>query len=560
MEIENIVNLEGLEEFIDLVKCKICFMISIKPVSCKQCESVFCRDCLTKWHEKNNTCPIRCKDFAINEEPRLVKNILSKFYYLCKNCKNKICLNEFENHSQFCSETKICCPDCYQLIRKTFLSTHSKFFCENATVQCLLCRSLVKRKIIESNNSDLNPVSSFYLNRIKELEKELGRKNDIIEGLEMSIQNLNRNKIEDHLSLEQNANNIIINVENKEEITYNNDLIKITGYLEKNVVRTDIKEFAQNTYSLVLINNLDFIEGFLIVFGLTNGLIISYSLQTKIFTKIHAHSNNILKIKLYYLNNTKKTVLFSISLDQTISMWEISNFSCFKTVKLSYILCSAHFLENDFLITADSKGLLHLYDLSNLEEVLNSKVSNEKIGKMNYVSKKSQICCVIENKILLVDLFTLNKVIEKKIVLDSKLSDILFFEKNDCFLCISEKGSIYSIPSDLNSQQVDKIKDFYLVAKYQMIVFEEHGSGILFVFAPFIGLSIFLTKINDNKINLEQIKIIADKTCLSFCPIRISQPVEISPSNSQKNDESLTFIYNNKSGNVFKGHIIISKI
>ena len=81
MEIENIVNLEGLEEFIDLVKCKICFMISIKPVACKQCESVFCRDCLMMWKEKKNTCPLRCKNFVINEEPRLVKNILSKFTF-----------------------------------------------------------------------------------------------------------------------------------------------------------------------------------------------------------------------------------------------------------------------------------------------------------------------------------------------------------------------------------------------------------------------------------------------------------------------------------------------
>ncbi len=211
MEIENIVNLEGLDEFIDLVKCKICFMISLKPVACKQCESVFCRECLNTWLKKHNTCPLRCKNFDINEEPRLVKNILSKFYYSCRNCKNKICLNDFDHHSQTCSESRINCNDCNQLIRKSFLPTHLKLFCENATVQCDLCKSIVKRKNLGFTETELNATSAFYLKRIKELEKELTKKEEIIEGLQMSIQNLTKKDVDNQLKNKRDsANNIMI--------------------------------------------------------------------------------------------------------------------------------------------------------------------------------------------------------------------------------------------------------------------------------------------------------------------------------------------------------------
>jgi len=534
-------------------------MISLKPVACKQCESVFCRECLNTWLKKHNTCPLRCKNFDINEEPRLVKNILSKFYYSCKNCKNKICLNDFDHHSQTCSESKINCNDCNQLIRKSFLPTHLKLFCENATVQCDLCKSIVKRKNLGSAETELNATSAFYLKRIKELEKELSKKDEMIEGLQMSIQNLTKKEVDNQIKKKRDsANNIIIDLnDNKEQIKFENDLVKITGNIEQTYLSVDVPSLGNNIKSMLLMNNIDYIEGSLIAMSFTNGCLMIYSIQTNIFTKIQAHINNIISLKYIYLSQTNKVVLYTISIDQTIVMWDSNNFGCLKTLKISYSITSACFLDNDFLVIGDNKGFLHLYDLNILEEILSSNVCKEKINNIKYISQKKLICCTIENKVLLVDLFTLNKISESKIVLDSKYVDIEYYSNSDRLFCITEKGSVYNVQLDLDTKKVDKILDLKIQSRHQLKVSEKKGVGIIYIFSPFYQLSIFSVKQLEEKLHLENIYLITDKT-LIFFGCQLVNPINIVEIENLEED-SVNFIYANKTGRIWKGEIKLKK-
>ena len=96
---------EMYNAFKDSIKCPICLKILINPMMCMNCQNVYCKNCIEKWKEKNNECPLGCQN--PNYQKSLEKNnILSKLKFKCVNCEGEIEYNNVEKHPESCKGKK----------------------------------------------------------------------------------------------------------------------------------------------------------------------------------------------------------------------------------------------------------------------------------------------------------------------------------------------------------------------------------------------------------------------------------------------------------------------
>ena len=73
----------------DEVTCSICYDLKIDPIMCTKCQNSYCSKCITKWQNSSNKCPFQC-DSPNYTVARIVKNLMSKLNFKCKNGCNKI--------------------------------------------------------------------------------------------------------------------------------------------------------------------------------------------------------------------------------------------------------------------------------------------------------------------------------------------------------------------------------------------------------------------------------------------------------------------------------------
>lgn len=85
----------------DEITCSICSNIKRNPMMCIKCQNSFCSNCIEDWKKKSYNCPFKC----INPEYtlcRIVKNLLSKLNFKCKNnCGEIIPFDKLNNHLEF---------------------------------------------------------------------------------------------------------------------------------------------------------------------------------------------------------------------------------------------------------------------------------------------------------------------------------------------------------------------------------------------------------------------------------------------------------------------------
>ena len=85
----------------DEIICIICRNIKIEPIMCTKCQYSFCSECIEEWKKKSQTCPLKCYD-PTYVNCRLIKNILSKLKFKCKNsCEEIIPYNKLSAHYDF---------------------------------------------------------------------------------------------------------------------------------------------------------------------------------------------------------------------------------------------------------------------------------------------------------------------------------------------------------------------------------------------------------------------------------------------------------------------------
>ncbi len=82
----------------DEITCSICSGIKQNPIMCIKCQNSFCSNCIDDWKKKSNECPFKCPnpEYTLC---RIVKNLLSKLNFKCKNdCGEIIPFDKLNSH------------------------------------------------------------------------------------------------------------------------------------------------------------------------------------------------------------------------------------------------------------------------------------------------------------------------------------------------------------------------------------------------------------------------------------------------------------------------------
>ena len=161
------------------ITCSICRNIKVNPVMCTKCQNSFCNNCIEEWKKKSHLCPFKCiyPDYT---NCRLVKNLLSKLTFKCKNnCESIIPYDQLLNHYDFeCTKIDDKEKSKNLLIKYNKLQTDynklEKDFYELKTNFIILLDFKLDSNIISDNPNDLffikNSLYEHYDNKKIELE------------------------------------------------------------------------------------------------------------------------------------------------------------------------------------------------------------------------------------------------------------------------------------------------------------------------------------------------------------------------------------------------------
>jgi len=189
IQLENIFISEDLiieDKFkFDFLNCKICYSVVRDPVSCNQCEDLFCFFCMDFCLEKKNKCP-HCRDFPFNERKinKNIKNILNEIsikcplfcgeilkyknlenhleictsrpkFYTCNSCCQTIKvenndLKDLKTHYDECPNIMYKCPDCNNNFNKEQINKHISV-CEQLFFDCEICTFRIPKKYTASH-------------------------------------------------------------------------------------------------------------------------------------------------------------------------------------------------------------------------------------------------------------------------------------------------------------------------------------------------------------------------------------------------------------------------
>jgi hypothetical protein len=147
---ENIANLDELP-LGNMLECPVCNMISLTPVICKKCETVFCNECTNNWKKKTNECPMRCKPFDIIEYDKTVLKVqIESIKLKCPNeflgCKEKISYRDMRKHESNCLYVFIKCDKCNEEVLSFEMINHLLDSCKKCIFQCTYCETNLSMK------------------------------------------------------------------------------------------------------------------------------------------------------------------------------------------------------------------------------------------------------------------------------------------------------------------------------------------------------------------------------------------------------------------------------
>lgn len=169
---------------IDFHICKICYSLVREPISCNDCDEIFCLYCVEESKKSNNKCPHCRKTFNERKLNKFNKNIINELIIECpfdcrnkikyefftkhlENCGNipkiyncKLCkkslntenkgLDLIEMHKQTCEKIVLKCGNCDNKVNKEDWELHNKN-CEKRISKCLKCSRVVLDKFINEH-------------------------------------------------------------------------------------------------------------------------------------------------------------------------------------------------------------------------------------------------------------------------------------------------------------------------------------------------------------------------------------------------------------------------
>lgn len=149
---EEIANLDEVQ-LASYLECPIDSMISMNPLMCKKCETIFCQDCIENWKKKSNVCPMRCNPIElIPIERTVMKQQLNKIKLACPNqkygCLTLVPMNEVLRHEKVCDYRGTKCEKCLELVPLIGLNFHLYESCKKNQLPCIVCETPLSLKDI----------------------------------------------------------------------------------------------------------------------------------------------------------------------------------------------------------------------------------------------------------------------------------------------------------------------------------------------------------------------------------------------------------------------------
>ena len=95
---KNVIKDEFYTSFDSSLTCSICSEIFIEPIICKNCQNVYCRECIESWLQKSTTCPNRCQNTSFDKSLSTIE-MLSNLKFICDKCDSVINYDDMKNHS-----------------------------------------------------------------------------------------------------------------------------------------------------------------------------------------------------------------------------------------------------------------------------------------------------------------------------------------------------------------------------------------------------------------------------------------------------------------------------
>ena len=367
--------------------CYQCENFPLNPISCSECNTIFCKECINE----NNKC-LNCNSiFKQGEILEDLKNLYSNIKINCKykecGCDEILSSNELLNHENNCKSKIGKCTFCNNEFKYEELYSHIKN-CKNNERKCIICGykdtyeeyNKTDKKIEHIKHILLPDITNIIKSEMNKFYKHLFEEKEEKKKLQ--------NKGEEQIDIMKNQGEKIINLENIiNEISDN--IKKIQSSPSHNAVGLSIanNELKNKLKSIKLISNIttsidngfECDNKFCIIQTFTNDYIIVYP-NVKYGIDIYNLSNNQIEnvIKkahdsnitcMSYSQNKKKnlTYLITASFDRSINIYSIEDgwkiIKNFKEAHDDYSIFSLDSFYNE------NNGIISISGNKNLSEV-----------------------------------------------------------------------------------------------------------------------------------------------------------------------------------------------
>jgi hypothetical protein len=140
-------NKEDTREF----TCLFCLYIVKQPISCNNCDNLFCKKCIDEHLKRSKECPQCRTEFIQKPINRLISGILQRLQFYCPlKCKTIISQETMHIHLPKCNNLeRLKCLHCNIIMQYDYTLTEEQNYdihkkdCSLLTVPCLYCEDLV---------------------------------------------------------------------------------------------------------------------------------------------------------------------------------------------------------------------------------------------------------------------------------------------------------------------------------------------------------------------------------------------------------------------------------
>ena len=176
--------------------CTICSCVLHDPVMCKN-EDYFCRGCISKHLENENTCP-SCNDElsveSLANAPLILRKLLSEQRIRCdhhdRGCQEIVQLGNLASHVAECSKAPVMCAneECSSEINREDQARHESEECRFRKMKCRNCKEMgtmvqgiearldglcTNVKNLNTSVNDMENRSGESENKLKEMQNHL---------------------------------------------------------------------------------------------------------------------------------------------------------------------------------------------------------------------------------------------------------------------------------------------------------------------------------------------------------------------------------------------------